>query len=96
MSTVAALLAAVPVSPSTGHGHRTNSPWPLLLIGAIFLVVGLVNALNPRLQYRARSWQFKNKEAQEPSDLALVVARVFGAFFAVVGVVVIVIGFTRF
>jgi hypothetical protein len=89
------LLAAAPPPPSGGGGHKTNSPWPLFLIGAVFLIIGLVNLLNPGLQYRMRSWQFKNKEAQEPSDLALKVGRAFGALFAIIGVVLVVIGFTK-
>lgn len=45
--------------------------------------------------WRKRSWQFKNKEAQELSDAALKASRVAVAFSAVIGIVLIVGGISK-
>ena len=87
-------LAATSAVGSGGHGG-SKSGVPTLVIGILFVVLGSINATNPRLQWRMRSWQFKNKQAQEPSDAALKVARVTGALFAIIGVVLIVVGITK-
>jgi hypothetical protein len=76
VSAVSALLLAVPATGG-GHGGSKSGVFPLI-IGVLFVIVGSLNVVNRQLSWRMRSWQYKNKEAQEPSDLALKVARVGG------------------
>lgn len=94
MSALTAVVLAAPAGGGGAHGGSKSGVFPLI-IGILFIVVGLVNATNPRLQWRMRSWQYKNKEAQEPSDLALKVSRFAGALFAIIGVVLVVVGITK-
>lgn len=83
---------AVPASTS-GSGH--SKPWALILVGVFFVLVGLSQTVYPRLGYRMNRWQYKNPGALEPSAAGLILIRVVGAVFAVIGIVLIVIGATK-
>lgn len=67
----------------------------LLLVAIFFVIVGGASAANPRLLWRATRWQYKNPDANEPSNKAYIVQRVAGALFAVLGLVLIVVAITK-
>lgn len=91
MSTTATVLA---IASAGGNGRSHSGLYPLI-IGIVFVATGVLNAVDPRLQWRMRSWQYKNKEALEPSDTALTVGRVVGVIAVGVGIVLIVVGITK-
>ena len=54
-----------------------------MLIGAIFLIIGLVNVINPEIGWHLTTgWRFRDAE---PSDAALVWGRIGGVLFILVG-----------
>ncbi|MBE6036869.1 MAG: hypothetical protein E7223_04500 [Clostridiales bacterium] len=54
-----------------------------MLIGAIFLIIGLVNVINPEIGWQLTTgWRFRDAE---PSDAALVWGRIGGVLFILVG-----------
>jgi hypothetical protein len=57
------------------------------LFGLLFTAVGVLNVWKPR---EMASWQFRQRHGQvdgtiEPSDARVMLMRVFGAFFALLG-----------
>ncbi|SHH30037.1 hypothetical protein SAMN05443575_3656 [Jatrophihabitans endophyticus] len=87
------IITAVPAN--TGSHHGTKSPVALIVVGIVFVLIGGFQATRPALMFKANAWQFKNKEAWEPSRAGLIGARIAGAIAVVVGVVVLVIGLTK-
>ena len=75
---------------STSGQH--SGGWLFVVISAVILVFALTTAINPRLQWKMSRWQFKNRQALEPSAAGLVMARVISVIVAIVAVVFIVIG----
>jgi membrane protein YdbS with pleckstrin-like domain len=69
-----------------------HTNWFLIPFGIVFAGIGVMNLVNPRLSFRINQWQYKNKKALEPSDGALVLARVTGAVAAIVGIALVVTG----
>jgi hypothetical protein len=67
----------------------------MIFFGLALLVIGALNAVKPDFTYRMNRWQYKNKDAFEPSSAALVVTRVGGVIALVAGVVVIIVAATR-
>jgi hypothetical protein len=88
--------AAAAVSDTPGSTHSThNATWFLFLWAAIAIVIGGTNLTRPQLAWRMRRWQYKNPEAVAPSNAALTLARVVGGIFVIIGIVVLVIAFTK-
>ncbi|MGI8761902.1 MAG: DUF6199 family natural product biosynthesis protein [Jatrophihabitantaceae bacterium] len=77
-------------APATASSGGSHSPIARLVIGVLFVVVGVAQAAKPDLAWRMSRWQFKNRDALQPSNAGLVVARVAGTIVTVVGVVLIV------
>jgi uncharacterized membrane protein YidH (DUF202 family) len=75
---------------SNSNGHTNH--WVLALIGVFFVLIGGMNALKPQTAWRANRWQYKNKDALEPSAAGLMMSRVVGAVFVVIGIVMIISG----
>ena len=64
-----------------GKGKRV-----VFLVGLIALILGIVEIVNPRLTwYLNIGWKLKDAE---PSDLALLMNRVGGAFVAFIGLMI--------
>jgi len=85
------LLAAA--ATSTGKGKA--GPLPFVLFGIAFILIGGLNLAKPDLSYRMNRWQYKNKEAWEPSNAALVLVRIGGALAVVIGIVLVIVGANR-
>ena len=84
-------MMAVATSGHNGGGGKAG----FIIVGIFFVLVGLLNVVKPDLSYRMNRWQYKNKQAWEPSNAALVAARVGGCVAVVIGIVVVVIGARR-
>ncbi|AMM18953.1 hypothetical protein AX769_00880 [Frondihabitans sp. PAMC 28766] len=69
-----------------------HSNWFLIPFGVVFAAIGAMNVVNPRMAFRMNRWQYKNKEAFEPSNAALVMARVTGCIAIAVGIGLLVFG----
>lgn len=82
------MLTAVPATTSNGGSHSATG---LLVVGIAFIVIGGLQLLKPDLSYRLSRWQYKNKNALQPSNAALLVARVAGGIAVIVGIVLIVV-----
>ena len=82
---------AVPAGHSSGH--TTSTGW--LIFGIALVVIGGLQAGKPDLGWRMSRWQFRNPEANAPSEAALTFTRVVGALAAVAGVVVVILAATR-
>jgi hypothetical protein len=80
---------------ATSNGHTGGGIWFLLGWSILAVVIGTTNVLNPQLAYRMNRWQYKNKQAFEPSTAGLVVARAVGGLFVVIGIVCFVIAVTK-
>jgi hypothetical protein len=77
-----------------GIGFRaTRHNWFLIPFGIVFTGIGIMNAVDPRLAFRMRMWQFKNTDALQPSDAALVIGRVMGVIAIIIGITVVTSGF---
>ncbi len=87
------VLVAVATSPSGGHG--SSSPIGFIIVGIGFILIGGMNAISPGLGFRLNRWQYKNKEAWQPSNAALVVARITGCIAVVIGIVLLILAATR-
>lgn len=84
------------VTPAnSGGGKGGSSPLGFVVIGIVFILFGSLNLFKPDLAYRMRRWQYKNKEAWEPSNSALAVTRFFGGVAVIAGIVFLVIAATR-
>ena len=83
------------VAPASHSGHGSKSPIGFLIVGIAFILIGGANLVNPSLSYRMNRWQYKNKEAWEPSNAALVAARIGGGVAVVVGIALLVVAATR-
>ncbi len=84
------MLAAV--ATSNGGSHSAVG---FLIVGIAFVVIGGLQVFKPDLSYRLSRWQYKNKDALQPSNAALIAARVAGAVAVVVGIVLFVIAATK-
>lgn len=62
----------------------------------VIFAFALTLVINPKLQWRMNRWQFKNPKAMEPSRAGLIGVRVSSGVVAVVAVVFIVIGISKF
>lgn len=93
MIDVVTKVLAAPVTNTGGHG--SSSPAFFFIFGPILIVVGLLNIAKPSWQYRTMRWQFKNPDALAPSDKALVMARIVGGIFVVIGIVMLFAAATR-
>ena len=82
---------AVSTAGHSGGGGKAG----FIIFGIIFALIGLLNAVKPDLSYRMNRWQYKNKQAWEPSNGALVLARIGGCIAVVVGIVLVVVGANR-
>lgn len=51
--------------------------------------------VKPKLQWKMSRWQYKNPAAMEPSAKGLVMIRVSGAFFAIIGAVLVFVALTK-
>jgi uncharacterized membrane protein HdeD (DUF308 family) len=69
-----------------------HNNWFLIPFGIVFAAIGIMNVVNPRMAFRMNRWQYKNKAAFEPSDAALVMARVTGAIAIAVGIALLIFG----
>ncbi|UIJ34319.1 DUF6199 family natural product biosynthesis protein [Allobranchiibius sp. GilTou73] len=77
------------ISASTTHHHPGAQ---LLGAGIALFLIGGINSLKPDWGYRMRRWQFKNKQAFEPSAAGLRVTRIIGTVMSLIGLVLIIIG----
>lgn len=82
---------AVPPTSSGG----SHSAIGFLVVGIAFVLIGGLQVIKPDLNYRLTRWQYKNKQALEPSRAALIAARATGALIVVVGIVLLVLAATR-
>lgn len=80
---------------ATSGSHSGGGAWFLLAWSIFAVVIGTTNVLHPQFAYRMNRWQYKNKQAFEPSAAGLVVARLVGALFVVIGIVCFVIAVTK-
>lgn len=87
------VVTALASTHSSGKGSK--SPVGFIIVGILFILIGGMNLLKPDLSYRMNRWQYKNKQAWEPSSSALVVARIGGAIAVIVGIVLLVVAATR-
>lgn len=78
------------IAPGTSGGG-SHSAVGMFAVGIFFILVGGVQVLKPDLTYRMNRWQYKNKEAFQPSNAGLIVARVAGAVAVVIGIVLVVV-----
>lgn len=69
-----------------------HNNWFLIPFGIVFAAIGAMNVINPRFAFRMNRWQYKNKEAFEPSNGALVMARVTGVIAIGVGIALLIFG----
>ena len=93
MSRLAAVLA---YAPSSGHSGGSKSPVILLIVGLVFIAIGGLQGANPRLLWRLGKWQYKNPEANEPSDKGFLAWRIGGIVVAIVGIVLVILAITKF
>jgi uncharacterized membrane protein HdeD (DUF308 family) len=77
------------------QSHTGGGTWFLLAWSLIAIVIGSANAVNPQLAYRVNRWQYKNKQAFEPSAAGLMFARAIGGLFVVIGIVCLVVAVTK-
>jgi uncharacterized membrane protein YidH (DUF202 family) len=78
---------------ATDSSHHSSVG--LLVVGIAFILIGGLQAVNPSISWRASRWQYKNKQALEPSAAGLLAVRIGGLIALVVGIVLIVVGATR-
>jgi hypothetical protein len=76
-------------------GQSGGGTWFLLAWSIFAVVIGATDVLHPQFAFRVNRWQYKNKQAFEPSTAGLVVARIGGAVFVVIGIVCFVIAVTK-
>jgi uncharacterized membrane protein YidH (DUF202 family) len=63
------------------------------LVPILFIIIGILNVVFPKLTWYMRvGWQFKNAE---PSEYALIIARIGGVIAIVVGLFLLFSGFPR-
>lgn len=90
------VLLAAGTAPATGRSSGgSGGKIAFIIFGIVFVLISLLNVLKPDLSFRMNRWQYKNKEAWEPSNGALIAARVSGCIGVVVGIVLIVVGLNR-
>lgn len=88
------LSAIVLARPGSGTGNNngdgTSNPWIFWLVAAVILVAGVVTLVKPDLVWRMNRWQYKDKNALEPSRAGLIAQRAsgglmvgFAIFFAI-------------
>lgn len=65
----------------------------IVVFALLFIASGLWGVINPRSQWQTmKGWQYRNREANEPSDAAYTYNRVMSAVGLVVGVMLLVTG----
>ena len=76
-----------------------NGTWFTLLWGLFAIVIGSINAFAPqfalRMNRRASAWQYRNRQAPEPSAAAMMFGRAIGGVFVIAGVCAIVYFFAH-
>ncbi len=82
---------AVVSSGSGGGGNKVV----FAVIAVVVIAGGILQAVRPDVGWKMSRWQFKNKDALEPSNAGLTAARVVGAVVAVVGIVILVVGLSH-
>lgn len=83
------LWAVAPAPPPSGHsGH---APWFFYLVVGLIILIALAQIARPDLAWRMNRWQYKNKQALEPSAAGLLAARLTGVAVVIVGIVMIVV-----
>ena len=88
---ILAMLAVV--GPHGNSGHNSNTG--LIIFGVALIVIGGLHALKPDLTWRMSRWQYRDKNAMQPSNAALIGLRITGTLAAVAGVVLLIIGASR-
>lgn len=82
----------VPLLSMAGPAHGSAGSWFFVVIALFITGAAITLAINPKLQWKMNRWQFKNPQALEPSNAALVMTRIVACVISVVAVVFVVIG----
>ncbi|MHA3703477.1 DUF6199 family natural product biosynthesis protein [Jatrophihabitans sp. YIM 134969] len=77
------------LAASGGH-HTTLGHWGFAVVGALWIVLGGLQAAKPDVGWRMRRWQYRNPAAVQPSDRAVKVTRVAGSVAVVAGIALVV------
>jgi uncharacterized membrane protein YidH (DUF202 family) len=80
-------LAAIPLAASSAHGHS----W-LWVFGIVLIAIGSLHAVNPAISWRMSRWQYRDKQALEPSAAGLLAIRVSGVISVAIGVALLIVG----
>lgn len=88
------VMAAMAPGGSSGGGSQ-GAPWLFFIVGPLAIIAGIAFMVKPKLQWKMNRWQYKNPAAMEPSAKGLVMIRVSGAFFAIIGAVLVFVAVTK-
>jgi hypothetical protein len=61
----------------------------------VLMAIGLLHVARPELSWQMSRWQYRNRQALEPSAAGLMAIRIGGGIAAIAGVVVLIIGISR-
>ena len=80
---------------AAGSTHGNGKYVGFLVVGILWIVIGGVQVAYPQLGWRMNSWQFKNRNALEPSAAGLTFRRAIAGVIVVAGVALVIFALTK-